>query len=424
MPKNDTAAQPELETAAPAPAEAPEQSIAVIVEHNPVVVLLDEEKRELLFAHIESELETFEHDLTTTAGREATRRFAAKITKTKTAADAAGLAFTAEARQKIADINAARSTVKDRLSALADRARQPLTDWEQAEEKRVEECETALREFTAMGVVPLEATAEMVEHAITVAERTEIDAAKFQGMTEAAIKAKNHALELLRNALVRIRQQEAERAELEKLRAESAERAEREAREAQEREAADAERRAAEEAEAERIRAEEIAARRAEEEAAERRASEEAAAKAATEAAQREAEEAAKAEREAAEAKAAAALAEERRLREEAEERAAAAERERQEESDRVAREQKRLEAEAAAEAERRAKAEADQAHRTKCKSEAKAVILTTGVSDDQARAIVQLIVSGEVPRVTLDFAAEPKVKPASTEAASQPALV
>ena len=107
-----------------------ETNIVLQVEHRPEIVLLDEKKAELLFAHIEAEVEGFEHDMTTAKGRDATRALAAKVTKAKTTVDAARLKLTEDARAKIKTINESGATIKERLIGLAEKARAPLTAWE------------------------------------------------------------------------------------------------------------------------------------------------------------------------------------------------------------------------------------------------------------------------------------------------------
>ncbi len=395
-----------------------DQPIALVVEHRPAIVLLDEGKRDLFFADIEKRVAKYVPDLTTAAGRAAVRSFAANITKSKTAASAAAAQLTEEWRTKTKAVNEVKKSIEERLTALATQARKPLTDWETAEEKRVEACEAALKDLTSMGVVPLSATAEQVQATIDAATAFQIDPAQFQGMTEAAIKARNHTLELLGTAMERIQQQEAERAELAALReaaaaraAEDAARAEREAAERAEREAQEAEAARIEqervEAEQARVRAAQKAAAEAErrhqlaEQAEAKRVEDEARAVREREKAAAAAAQAAREEAEARERAHAAALAEERanseRIAQEA-----------QADRDRLAREKEKQDAAVEAERRRIAKLEADQAHRTEAKRAVKEVLLTTGISEDQAKAIVLLIVSGEVPRVTLDWAATP----------------
>lgn len=44
-------------------------------------------------------------------------------------------------------------------------------------------------------------------------------------------------------------------------------------------------------------------------------------------------------------------------------------------------------------------------------KREAKEGIMQAGITEEQAQKVVLLILSGDVPRTTIDFGAEPKVK-------------
>lgn len=386
-------------------------AIALIVEHNPAVVLTNPEKRDALYSHIEKEVEEKTFDLSTAAGRDECKAFAYKITKTKTAVEQAGKDLTEEARKKIAVITAERKAIVDKLAELSKRARQPLTDWETAEEKRIEECENALKALTGAGVVAFEATSVQIKALIDELAAFEIDPDKFKGMTEAAIKAKNHSMSLLESALARAEKAEADARELAELRKlkeeadarEEQRRAEEEAerkRKAEE-EAAEAKRIADEKAAEEKRQREEQEKREIEEkEKAERAAAEERAAEKAREDAKREAEAKAQAEQEERDRIHAAELKAEQ-------DRIAELEREAEEERKRKAKEK----ADAEAEAERIRKLEADKAHRTRVKTEAKEAIMTCGVDEATAQKIVLLIIAGEVPRVRLDFAAEPAVK-------------
>lgn len=444
-----------------------EQPIAILVQHHPEIVLLDDKKRDALFEYINNEIAEFKHDLSTAAGRDATRAFAAKIVKTKTAAESARTRLTEEWRNKTAAVNASGKSVKDTLTEMAARARAPLTEWETAEETRVTECENAIAAFTRAGVVAIDATSASVEASIAEIEAREIDAARFQGMTEAAIKARNHALELLRAALERIKKAELDAAELEELRAQAAARAEEDKRRAEELEAQQAAQRAADEAKQreaeESARAAEQAKTREEQrrryvdslfehirevgagriggktypyvilireleekidlaEFDDRRdeaktlldttlaSLREAFEKDQANAEERERERVQLA-KEQAEASAREAEQQER-LRAES---ARAAQLQREKEEREAEDERKRIANEA--EAARVAKAEADMSHRTQCKTEVKEALLTSGITEEHAKAIVLLIVAGELPRVTLDWAAEPKVKKIATSA-------
>lgn len=362
--------------------EAAPTDVAVVVSHTPVVVLTDAKQREEFYAHIEREVEAFTPDTSTEKGRKEIKSLAYKITRTKTAIDNAGKLLNEDARARINAVDAERRAAREKLTALAEQVRRPLTEWEQAEEKRVEACRAIINGLKAAAVVTLEDTADTVRGRGAAAWNTALDADVFRDMLTEAQAAKDATVSTLKSALARLVKEEADRVELDRLRAEAAEREERdrierEAREAEEQriadeQAAEARRVATEKAEAERIE-------RAKQEAAE--------------AEQRKArEEQAERDREHAEQ-----LAAERRRAQEAEQaaqaerdRIAAAEAERQEEIKRAAHAQ--------------AARDADREHRGLVMNAAKAAIMTCGTDEETAKKIVLLIRSGEVPNVTLRF--------------------
>jgi hypothetical protein len=373
--------------------EAAGTHIATVVEQTPVVVLTDKAQRESFYEHIQREVDAFEPDTSTEKGRKAIKSLAYKITRTKTAIDDAGKQLNEEARARINAVDAERRAVKEKLTALANEVRRPVDEWEAAEEKRVEECRAIIDGIKAAAVVTIEDTAATVRARGGQVWNTALDADRFGDMLAEATAAKDMAVSALKSALARLTKEEADKAELERLRAEAAEREERdrnerEAREAEERRAAEAkateEQRIADERAAEERR---IAAEKAEAERIERAKRE------AAEAAERVArEEQTKRDREHAEQ-----LAAERRRAEEAEQAAQA-------ERDRIAAEESKREAEAKRLADEQATREADQAHRSAVMKAAKEAIMTCGVDEDTAKKIVLLIRSGEVPNVSLRF--------------------
>lgn len=359
--------------------------IVVAVTQNPGIVLLDTEKFDAFYERLKAKAPEA-GDMSVRKDREALRSFAAEVRSEKAAIDKARLRLTKEWRDMVAQANDAGKIIESRLESLAAEVRQPLTDWENAEKARVESCRADIEAFKRAGVVTLDDTAASVRERGTDLWRQAIDPDRFGDMAEEAQAAKDASVASLKAALERLTKEEADRAELERLRAEN------EAREAREREERAAREEAERQAEAARLAEERrIVAERAE---AERVA---AVAREAEERARREAESAAEAERQRVAREHAEALAAERRRAEEAE-RAAQAERDRIAEQERAA----------AAEAERlraeTAKREADQAHRSKVMTAAKEAIMTCGVEEEAARKIVLLIRAGEVPNVRLEF--------------------
>ncbi len=407
-------------------AEKPSTAIAVIVSQTPVVVLTDQKTRDEFYAHVQAEVDAFEPDLTTEKGRKAIASLAYKIARTKTAIDDAGKKLNEESRAKINAVDAERRAVREHFDALSAKVRQPLTEWEEAEEKRVEFIDNMLAMFRSARVVEMGETASSIRERGTEIFNTALDVDVFQDRLDEAQREKDETVGVLKSAMDRAVVAEKEAEELARLRAEN------EAREQAEREKAEAERIERERVEAEK-RAEDA---RADAEAAEARRVE-----AAAEQARRDAEEKADNERKEAEAKREYArqiidhikqvglgmiggkpyaygllireldekivindelgdLQDEVRTIRDATRATLFASMERSQE--RAAREEQaeadRKEAEAA-----RAR-ESDKAHRTAVMSAAKEAIMTCGVDEDVARKIVLLIKAGEVPNVKMEF--------------------
>lgn len=367
--------------------------IAVIVAQTPALVLVDSAKRGDLFAHIKREISAFEPDVSTAKGRDAIKSFAFKITRTKTAIDDAGKKLNEDARAKIAVVDAARRDARETLDELAKSVRRPLTDWEAAEKDRNARADAIINQLARDAMVGLDETAADVRARGMAVYQLTLDPALFGDKLDTAQKAKDHAVDTLKAALARLTREEADRAELQRLRDEAA------AREL-------ADKIAAGQAEAERqqalqIEAERAATERAAQEAAEhaQREQERQIAAQQAEAArieQARLEAAALAEQQAREA---AKAEQDKRDREHAEALAEA-----QAERDRIAAqeaERQRLDEQARREQERR---DADQAHRTKVKAAAKTAIMSCGADEDTARKIVMAIIAGEVPAVSLRF--------------------
>jgi len=350
-------------------------AIALIVSETPVVVLTDKEKRAEFYAHIQAEVDSFVPDISTLKGRDAIKSLAYKITRTKTAIDAAGKELNDEARQRINAVDAERRAAREHLDALAKQVRAPLTEWEEAEKAREAEVDRIITMFRSSRFVEAGEGADHIRERGTLIYQTALDPDVFQDRLGEAQREKDDTVAHLKAALDRAVKAEEEAAELHRLREEA---------EAREREAAA--KREAEEAEARRIEEE----KRAEEDrAAAEKAEQERIARAEQEAAdraRREAEEAAQRERDEERRQHEAALAAEREAREKAE-------REAQAERDRIA-------AEEAA----RAKREADQAHRTKVKTKAKEALISCGADEETAKKIVLAIIAGEIPAVRMEF--------------------
>lgn len=258
--------------------EGKAELVVVEVQKNPVALFTDPKIYSEFYQRIKDAVSEHEPDVSTDKGRRAIASLAFRVTKSKTTLDKAGLALTSTWRDQIKAVNESRFKMVEELDALAEEVRKPLTDWETAEDERKERIDETIRSFEAAAVIVEEDTAETVEARGREVVATELDADTLQERLDEVQAAKDRAIAALLRARDRLRQEEADRVELEKLRAAEAERieaerAEREKREAEEaaereRKRAEDEKRKAEEAEAQRLKeAEERAAQAAREEA-------------------------------------------------------------------------------------------------------------------------------------------------------------
>ena len=350
-------------------AEPEATSIVALVERTPAVVLQDTVMRDALLAEIEAEVASFVPDLTTRTGREATASLAYKISQTKSAIEKAAKGLTEEWRKNTATVNASRSEIVAKMDALRVKARAPLTAWEEAEKARDAKAKAELDWIKSAGVIGFGDTASEVEERLAKVAAMAITQDLFGSWFQLAEVAKATAIEALTAGVARLKQEEAEKAELRRLRAEAE---------------------ARDKAEAQRVAAEQKAAREAAaEEERKRRADE--AAKAEAERLARAAEQATAKAKAEAEARHAAEL--------------AAVEARAQAERDRIAAEKAEAEAKAAAEAEAERIRREDERHREGVRLVAISALTTScGISQAVAKKIIAAIDAGNIPRVLLDY--------------------
>lgn len=325
-----------------------------------------------ILARIRQEIDAFRPDISTATGRKAIASMAYKVATSKTYLDGIGKTLADEQKAIPKKIDEARRKLRDTLDAWKDDVRRPLTEWEQAEEARVNAIRAELDALRNAADDREERTTESLRLWLDDVLDTDPSAAKWAEFAGDAALLKDAAVRVLEGRLALALRREAEAAELARLRAEQVVR-ERLEREAQaKRDAEEREHRAAEvAAAAERAKAE--AAIKAAAAEAERKEREHQAALAAAERKLAEAEEAAK--RKATEIEAAAKAEAERRARIEADERA-------------------RLQAR-----------EADVKHRAAINAAARDALVDIGDIDKAvATSVIKLIASGLIPAVTINY--------------------
>lgn len=347
------------------------------------------ETLDTLLKGIETEASLLISDVSTPAGRAQIKSNAYKVAQSKGLIDEAGKELVSGIKEKAKVIDAARRKARNFCDELKVKIRQPLTDYENAENARIQAIEDRYKAFTAL----YDAIPELIpdiEDRLKQFNSFEIpegnDGIRFEEAREAGLK-------IITDQLDAAKERKAQLEELARLRAESEARIK-----------ADQEREAKE------------AAERAEREKVEREARIKAEA---AEQAQREANEKAEKERLALEAKhkqelaerEAKAEAERKAIQEEAErkerearEKAEAEEKERQriaaeQERERLAKEAEVKRIEAEAEKQRQNKKHRDSIHR-----QAIAALTETAGSKEAATAIVKAIAEGLVPNITINY--------------------
>ncbi|MEL0553505.1 hypothetical protein [Raoultella lignicola] len=328
--------------------------LVVIEKKNAMAVFTSNDQLDPLIEAIEKEARSLVPDVTTKKGRDAIASMAHKVARSKTYIDNAGKDLVAELKALPKQIDESRRIARERLDALKDEVRRPLTEWE-AEQARI----------------AAEKAAEEELQRIEAEQKAALEALKKQIETD-------HEMALLMNDAFD-RHREEQRIQAEQAQRERDERLKQEA--------------------AEQARLDSEAKHKAELEAAARREAEE---KARAELAERqriEAEQRAAREKQEAEARA---------EREKAE--AVEAERRKaQEEADRIRREAEQREqarlAEEKRKADEQARREADVKHRKTVGTDiVKALQANTSLTRDQAIEVLTAIKDGNIPHTGISY--------------------
>lgn len=328
--------------------------LVVIEKKNAMAVFTNNDQLDPLIEAIEKEARSLVPDVTTKKGRDAIASMAHKVARSKTYIDNAGKDLVAELKALPKQIDESRRVVRERLDALKDEVRRPLTEWE-AEQERIKAQE-------AMNALHAEALEMNIKFDQELAAKFEADHEMALLMDKDIDRERaDKAAEAERQRIAR--EEEIKRQAEEKAKREAAEKAQREidAAAAREREAILAKERA----ERERIEAQQRAERE-QREAAER--------------AEREKQAAVEAERRKAQEEA-------DRIRREAEQR-----------------EQARL-AEEKRKADEQARREADVKHRKAVGTEiVKALLANTSLTRDQAIEVLTAVKDGRIPHTGISY--------------------
>ena len=360
-------------------------SIATIESMNAVELFQGDSMKALLDA-ITKETKSEIVDPSSEKGRGRIKSLAYKVARSKTAIDTLGKNLVSEWKEKSEEVDATRKTARDYLDELKLEVRQPVTDWEESEQARVDKIKQRIDSLKSLGspcdeygslysLAHLNTALETL-HGMTIDE-------SYAELKSIAQKAGDDARASLEENIALSVKAEAEAQELERLRK------------------AEEDRKVAE---AKRLTEEREAL----------------IAKEAAEKAQREAEEKANAERLEAERKAAEDLAEAKRAAAEQKaesERKEQALRDEKEKAQREVSEAKKAAAKAITDAENKriwaeklkqealAKREADTEHRRKINNQTVAALKQmTDIGDATAKQVVEAVAKNQIPSVRITY--------------------
>ncbi|AYG44477.1 hypothetical protein DV532_09295 [Pseudomonas sp. Leaf58] len=174
---------------------------------------------------VKGEIEGEVPDLTTRKGRERIASLAAKVSKSKTAVEKPGRDYLRRLKEMPKVVESELREFVTKMDALRDETRRPLTEWEAAEDARIDRHNDRLNWLKTLVDDLGELSSLHIKGLIAEAEGMQLGAHWEEFEAEAA-NSKDKVLTTLRAGLQKREQFEAEQAELARLRREAEERAE------------------------------------------------------------------------------------------------------------------------------------------------------------------------------------------------------
>lgn len=200
-----------------------EQELIVIEDLDPGKLFTGEGLDELLET-VSTQAKTLVINIDTARGRKDLASFAHKIAKSKTALDLLGKNHVDAAKKELKKFDANRKKAKDFLTDLQVEVRKPLTEWEAAEEKRVQDIADRIKAIQEM--VPTDQSFVNERNLPILSKRlkqlTKMKIGEdFEEMAQVASAAKAESLDALTAIVLRLEKEIEDQKELLKLRAES-----------------------------------------------------------------------------------------------------------------------------------------------------------------------------------------------------------
>lgn len=174
--------------------------LVVIEKQNAMAVFTTKEQLDPIIEAIEKEARSLVPDVSTRKGRDAIASMAHKVARSKTYIDNAGKDLVAELKALPKQIDESRRIVRERLDALKDEVRRPLTEWEAEQERiKAEEAMNALHaealvmneEFDRQRAAQIEADHEM---ALLMNDKFDRDCEEQRRLAEQAQRERDERL--------------------------------------------------------------------------------------------------------------------------------------------------------------------------------------------------------------------------------------
>lgn len=201
--------------------------LVVIKKENVLAAFISKDGVDPILQEAHEHVRGFEPDLSTDKGRKAIASLAHQVSKFKVRLDDMGKEVVAEEKKKIDAVNASRKHLRDSLDTLRDETRQPLTDWENTETRRVAKHQGHIEDMQATGMYVHENwmthDLDSMSGQLEELEAIKIDDSWEEFANQAAI-VRDTAISALKVAIEQREKHDAEQAELEKFRTEEDER--------------------------------------------------------------------------------------------------------------------------------------------------------------------------------------------------------
>ena len=110
-----------------------------------LVIFTNPDGLDKILKEIEAKVSGIVPDISTQKGRKEIASLAYKVAQSKTLIDKLGAELTADWKDRAKKVDVSRKRARDFLDSLKDRVRQPLTEWEEAEAKRIADGEARLK---------------------------------------------------------------------------------------------------------------------------------------------------------------------------------------------------------------------------------------------------------------------------------------